>query len=564
MKNFALLFSSLAVTSTAFAAVPEVSAELASVAKSPVETVQLSYQANKFGKALSEKSVAKSKKMLKKAPVAKAGTMSVSYEEPAGIFSLGLSENLRGFTGYAYRKGPAYIPLKWINTSEGATEFEWEVIKDFQTGETEFVQTENFEYSPVYSLMDGPILYGMDADGNSGVFQFGTPNVSATELGDPTVQYFFGGDCAPDGTTDFGMSTYMYSQNGTSFIGVDFMQFANDSKDVDPKTHIDPIFTDPEGFGFVDPHFIGYGNRFEAPASPYVISKMWSWMSVSVIKPTVIEMTLYKVEEDGSVTDEILAAGSASVAKDTEMLVFDLYSLDEDGLETDDPIVIDSAVFAVMTFNNDDIAQVYPVAGDGALYPNGEINPYTVNGYMILEDEGTEYFARPPFSYFADESRTTMVAVTDWLWMVDAIFPWTVSADGVSVAQAPVEGGKVSFKINSYFGIQYFSYYLPEGSEWIDLDNADITVDQELNCQVLNLPVAALPEGVEGRSATIEIEGIGTGMSVTINQGEVSAVSVVVSDKNAVYYDLQGRRVANPEKGIFIKKTGNKAEKVIL
>ncbi len=47
---------------------------------------------------------------------------------------------------------------------------------------------------------------------------------------------------------------------------------------------------------------------------------------------------------------------------------------------------------------------------------------------------------------------------------------------------------------------------------------------------------------------------------------EATGVAGVAADENAPveYYNLQGIRVANPEKGIFIKRQGNKATKVAL
>lgn len=566
MKNFALLLSSLAVASTAFAAAPEVNSGLVRMNKTSLEPMQVSSHAPAYGKKLSEQSLTKSKKIESKAP-AKAPALSVSYQEPEGLFALGLSEGRNCYQNLSFRRGPAYTPLKWTNTSTGATEFEWEMISDFSTGGTSIYKTVDFERSEIWCTEDGPILYGMDAEGNAGMFQMGAENISDSELSNTNIVYFFGGPCVVgDDDIDLGMTTYMHAQNGGGFIGVDFMQFANNSEDVDPTTHIDPIFTDPDGFDLKNPRFIAYANRFHAPAAPYLISKMWCWMSIAVNKPTVVEMNLYKIDEDGSVSDEVLASGSLSIAPgdDLPTMPFDLYALDEDGLETDELIVIDSAFMAVMTFNNDDIDQVYPVCGGGAVYPADEKNPYTMNGYMMLEDEGELLFVRPPYSYYSDNSRTNLCAVTDWLWMVDALFPWTYAVDDVKVAQVPVEGGTASFNISSYIGIQYFNYYLPEGCDWLDFDNATVESNQELQCQVLNIPVAPLPEGVEGRSAEIYVEGIGTDLTITVNQGEVTAVSVVAADKNAVYYDLAGRRVANPEKGIFIKKSGNKAEKVIL
>ena len=45
-----------------------------------------------------------------------------------------------------------------------------------------------------------------------------------------------------------------------------------------------------------------------------------------------------------------------------------------------------------------------------------------------------------------------------------------------------------------------------------------------------------------------------------------TAIESVAVDANAPveYYNLQGVKVANPENGLFIKKQGNKATKVIL
>ena len=46
----------------------------------------------------------------------------------------------------------------------------------------------------------------------------------------------------------------------------------------------------------------------------------------------------------------------------------------------------------------------------------------------------------------------------------------------------------------------------------------------------------------------------------------LTAIESVAVDANAPveYYNLQGVKVANPENGLFIKKQGNKATKVIL
>ncbi|MDE5870714.1 MAG: hypothetical protein K2H22_02045 [Muribaculaceae bacterium] len=571
MKNFALLLSSLAVASSAFAVNPEVKG-LAKVSGSAVEPVRMSATAHKDGKVLSEKNVTKGRRVV--SPMSKAEELGVSYQEPAGIFALGLTEELRGFNGFSYRKGPAYTPLTWKNTSVGATEFEWEVIKDFQTGETEIFKTVDFEHTETWSLVDGPVLYGMDAAGNAAVFQFGAENITPEELDDPRVGYYFGGDCRlpRQEEYDFGMSTYMYSQNESQYTTFGIMGYNPKEKEYyNPATGLDYIFTDPEedrGLGMVDPQFEGYANFFAAPAAPYYITKMWSWLNIQANKATNIEMTLYKVDEEGFVTDEILAAGEAAVDKSSKpqsiVVTFDLYALDEDGLQTDEPIVVDCAFLAVMKLNKADLEQVNAVCGGGAIAPVDSDISYPRHAYIVVSEDGEEYFQASPYRYYTDETYSELMSVTDFMWMVDAVFPWTYAVDGQNTVQVPEEGGTASFNISSYYGIEYFGYSFPEDCDWIDFANASVANNQDLQCQVLNIPVAALPEGVEGRSVTIDVEGVGTSLQLVINQGKVNAVSVVAVDKNAVYYDLAGRRVANPEKGIFIRKTGNKAEKVIL
>ena len=568
MKNLALLLSSLAVASSAYAAAPEVTTDIVGTHKSSLMSVQASYNTAAYGKKFSEQTLTKSRKVSAKAP-AKVPGLSVSYQEPEGLFSLGMTENRQSYK-MSYRKGPAYTPLKWTNTSTGATEFEWEVIGDFETGEKAIYKTVDLVREELYCTEDAPILYGMDAEGNAAVFQIGAESTSDMELTETNLMYFFGGPCTLSSSDpSVGMSTYMHMPSNKSWIGVDFMQFASDSSDVDPISHLDPIFTTPEpdGYGFIDPKFVGYANRFHAPAAPYLMSKIWCWMSIKVNKPTVAEMNLYRIDEDGNVDfKDILASGSLALSPDDDLptMAFDLYALDEDGLETDELIVIDCPFLAVMSFNNEDIAQVYPICGDGAVYPVGERNPYSANGYMLLSEGEDVYFIRPPYSFYTDNSRTELAAVTDWMWMVDAVYPWTVAVDGKNVAEVPVEGGTASFNISSYYSLQYFGYSFPEDCDWIDFDNAMVESNQELGCQVLNIPVSALPADVSGRTVTIDVEGIGTSLQLVINQGEGAAVSTIVVDGDAQYFDLQGRRVVNPDKGIYIKKSGNKSEKVIL
>jgi hypothetical protein len=54
--------------------------------------------------------------------------------------------------------------------------------------------------------------------------------------------------------------------------------------------------------------------------------------------------------------------------------------------------------------------------------------------------------------------------------------------------------------------------------------------------------------------------------SASEGEGDTSSISNIAVDANAPveYFNLQGVRVANPENGLFIRRQGNKATKVLV
>ena len=63
-----------------------------------------------------------------------------------------------------------------------------------------------------------------------------------------------------------------------------------------------------------------------------------------------------------------------------------------------------------------------------------------------------------------------------------------------------------------------------------------------------------------------ESGGTGRLSGFAYEAGAESGIANVIADENAPveYYNLQGVRVANPEQGFYIKRQGNKVEKVVL
>ena len=560
MKKFALLFSSFAVVTSAVAASPEVNQKLQS-ANVKAEAVQVSASVTNGAKVLDKSAKTYSPAAQKVAK--KAGALTVSYEQPEGLFAEGLSDDFSGYNGASIRKGPAYKPMTWTNTSVGGSEFEWEyTVFDSGSAESKFFTGRDLTKSEVWSEVTAPTLYGYAEDGSEGSYQI-----------DPqTIIYSFGAECTFGNNDDlnFGQSTYMYANTGEGYTRCSVFEYnPSDRTYNDPTNGLMKEWSDPNFLGFTDIEFMGYANTFHAPAAPYFITKMWCWLNVQATKTTTIEMNLYKIDEDGLITDELIASGSANLAAstkaDSKMVTFDLFALDEDGLETDEPIVIDSAFIAVMTFNKADLAEVNAVCGAGALYPADGESPYTRNALMVAKVDGEVSYLYSPYSYFADDARTTLMAVTDFMFMVDACYPWAFEVNDAATAQAPVEGGNVTFEVNSLYNLGSMYVTVSDGAEeWLDLSSATIANDPVTYNQILTLPVAALPEGVEGRTATVTFEIPAAPLTLTINQGNAGAVSIVATEGAVQYFDLAGRRVVNPEKGVYVKVSGNKAEKVVL
>lgn len=74
--------------------------------------------------------------------------------------------------------------------------------------------------------------------------------------------------------------------------------------------------------------------------------------------------------------------------------------------------------------------------------------------------------------------------------------------------------------------------------------------------------------GIYGVPAGVEV-GIADGVNKTfvtysLTGGSVGVDSIATENDEIEYYNLQGVKVVNPEKGIYIKKQGNKSTKVVL
>ena len=62
---------------------------------------------------------------------------------------------------------------------------------------------------------------------------------------------------------------------------------------------------------------------------------------------------------------------------------------------------------------------------------------------------------------------------------------------------------------------------------------------------------------------TLKIEGAAAVATFKTDSGNSAVTTIVLEDGETVYYNLQGQKVVNPDKGIYIKVAGGKASKIV-
>lgn len=342
--------------------------------------------------------------------------------------------------------------------------------------------------------------------------------------------------------------------------------------------------------------------RFEKPASPYLLNSVyWYYFTSGAVEKEVpLKAYVFKTANDaatfetqsGAILEEVelgeliaVADAYVPVSEDGQEGVLTFKFVERNpvtGAESEISLEIEDDITVVVTgFNaylengtymsslasNDDIDEGY---GNLGFLGNFDINEDgTVNyGLTALKDFFT-----------GDGLGNTTLGV-----LADVTYPWLVNMfeDVPDVVKLPNEGTTTE----EVQGLQYALYLMStsetpdfeityngeEECEWLSViemyDDTELnpnTNEEEFTGMCAVLFQAAPNPNDENRTCKVEITIPAASYTITFIQGSNNtAVEVVGVETNATYYDLQGRPVANPDKGIYIKKAGNKAEKVIL
>lgn len=188
---------------------------------------------------------------------------------------------------------------------------------------------------------------------------------------------------------------------------------------------------------------------------------------------------------------------------------------------------------------------------------------FSVDGESVdalMYDSGLYYYDQRtnPLGEMIDGDTISLLGYAQF--MTDATFAFiNPSQESVNV---PLEGGKAELEYEALYydinGLMEDGLYELSAPDWVKVEFGESS--QETGLTPVTLTVAP---SQEGRTGVVSLKGLGVSGDIKVVQGEGSGVGVVVADKDVKYYDLTGRRVLNPEKGAYIKMTGNKSEKVM-
>lgn len=118
---------------------------------------------------------------------------------------------------------------------------------------------------------------------------------------------------------------------------------------------------------------------------------------------------------------------------------------------------------------------------------------------------------------------------------------------------------KFTFKVDKN-GAWSNCYVLPEGVEAVELGQEYELVGPADSPN--NMHIAADWTNV---TVTVTIDGEKVKMVCTAGEGAIEAIEAIEADNTpAIYFNLMGQRVANPENGVFVRVQNGKATKVIL
>lgn len=535
----------------------------------------------------------------------KAASTPVQWKRPAGQF---------WGTGYAVESNSAwyyYTPLclrPWVDyTFENVST----VTKGTPTWEVEFFDTKAGEYTSKTIQNENTITQSWIQ-----YEQCNTPVLSyARQVPYPTQYEAKGKEtgymlelCVRErcemNTRDYGRQTQPVSSHYYS-------GFARNKIENTPFTYYtgaDPYEGEEDGywFGTNNRGYNAQATRFEKPDMPYLLNGVyWYYMFEGTLQEDLpLKAYVFKTANDAAIKTtssgtefEVLELGELIATAET-VLPAGLSAEDEEysghgmaHFEFVEKNPVTGAETAISLEISDDITII--VAGyDKYLGPNTFVSSLLSNddideGYGNLgflgwieetEDGSISYNMPALHNFFRDPLPNTVLGV-----LADVSYPWINDyyVEQPREVKLPNSGETTE----TQQGLQYALWMLStsetsdmqvtfngeEECDWLEI--IDVFDEYEENEEgeeeytgacAIAFQAAPNPEDVN-RTCVVEISIPAATYKMVFLQGSGNnAVEIVGVEGEAQYFDLAGRRVVNPGKGLYIKTNGKKAEKVVL
>ena len=378
-----------------------------------------------------------------------------------------------------------------------------------------------------YSQYDSPVLTVSDGTNVSEGFSKGafyqaggSYKVSNGTNADGSPAYVYFGDTTADADSTLYKTAFesLYSLNA----GADYNDLITDQDFM--ETYLG-LAVGAEGSSNV----VGLGNIFPAANHSYFITQAWIPALVTCDAGAEIKLTLYKIDDEGNLTDEVIASGTyvAETSLPTEadsfdMIVFDLGKEDEYGLMSYDPITINSAFYAEITAD----VPVIPMYSFEAKNNARDCYSYVKVAYKTAGGEDTSAFV-PSDLYTLTAAGTTKIQAKSMNLNFDACFTWLDPA--TERVQLDVANEPTRVDVNSYF---YTTAWTIEEDADMDgvIDNAPwlsyiVGDDEDTEMSYIEFTATS----VEARYADVHISVPGSNATIRVIQGN-GGVKAVASD----------------------------------
>ena len=481
----------------------------------------------------------------------------ISYLEPFSTLYWGFerSVGLMGLTS-AIAHQPVYEPLTWTNMSyiEGAT-FSWDYCDPITA---EFVKCDDPElltvtYVPDYSSaasMKNNFFYPP-------VLRAEAPHASPGSYSSPYVYFQAGGK--PERTLNDGseflpsLVQFNFNQLGVSMITVDDEEIGDIAIPVfghnvnSNQYWLNYSLNGAEEQEGDFSHLEGIANIFFASGAPLVVNGVTAYGFGKVDDDAEFVATIYGLDAEMSADFTTFTEIAKATLKGADFICEDHSSIGYLTLpfDFDQPVVLratdEHPAYVVMLsgFNSDKVELFVP-------FQSEDPDPNYMNfGYTLHHIDLSNHIDRDAYYSFKPMVYKEYGEYVDLYGAfaigLEAEYPWlTTECEGVSFENAK----EVKVALGSYYDGSKLSVEAPAG--------VDATVAGRYDKCELTLSRNDAEVVVEGN---VVVKGPGVEVSIPVSDNSLGVSSVGAANADVVgFYDLNGRKVENPDAGIYIVK----------